>query len=167
MRISPNAKFSIIRLDLSFCGFSTDTIINFLKNNYGLFSLKILQLKYNNITCDIFKKLLNDEISLDNLKVIDLSQNEIFCKKLEDNEYLVQNIKKFTNLEIIKLRETYFYPNWITNISPNFSKDPQYVQLYSDLLEYLKRYNRQFAFLTNAENSLYLDDKYKNIFKFK
>ena len=167
LRISPNAKFSIIRLDLSFCGFSTDTIINFLKNNYGLFSLKILQLKYNNITCDIFKKLLNDEISLDNLKVIDLSQNEIFCKKLEDNEYLVQNIKKFTNLETIKLRETYFYPNWITNISPNFSKDPQYVQLYSDLLEYLKRYNRQFAFLTNAENSLYLDDKYKNIFKFK
>ena len=167
LRISPSAKFSLIKLDLSFCGFSTDIVINFLKNNYGLFSLKNLKLKYNNIKSDIFEKLLNDEISLDNLKAIDLSQNEIFCKKIEDNEFLVQTIKKFTNLERIKLKETNFYSNWITKISPNFSRDPQFTQLYSDFLNYLKSYNREFAFITDIDNSFYLEDKYRNIFKFQ
>ena len=167
LRISPSVKFSLIKLDLSFCGLSTDIVINFLKNNYGLFSLKNLKMKYNNIKSDIFEKLLSDEISLDNLKYMDLSQNEIFCKNLEDNEFMVQTITKFTNLERIKLKETNFYSNWITKISPNFSKDQQFTKLYSDFLEYLKKNNREFAFFIDKDNSFYLEDKYRNIFKFQ
>ena len=55
LKFSPTTRISLIKLDLSYCGLSTDVIIKFLKNNFGLFSLKNLQLKYNNIKNDFFK----------------------------------------------------------------------------------------------------------------
>ena len=66
LELSPSIKVSLIKLDLSFCGLKTNTVINFLKKNYGLFSLKVLDLKYNNIWSDIFKEFFcNDEFNLD------------------------------------------------------------------------------------------------------
>ena len=167
LNISPSVKISLIKLDLSYCGFSTEVVINFLKNNYGLFSLKNLKLKYNNIQSDIFEKLLNDEISLENLKILDLSQNEIFCKKIEENDFLIQFIKKYTNLEILKLKNSYFYPNWIANVSPDYNKDPKFSRLYLGLLNYLKSGNREFRFITEIDNHFYLEEKYRKIFDFK
>ena len=54
LRLSPAIKISLIKLDLSYCGLLTEEIINFLKNNFGLFSLQKLNLNYNNIKIDIY-----------------------------------------------------------------------------------------------------------------
>ena len=152
LRLSPAIKISLIKLDLSYCGLLTEEIINFLKNNFGLFSLQKLNLNYNNIKSDIFEKLLSDEILLENLNVLDLSHNEIDCKEYKENEFLVKCIRKYTNLKSIKLIRSYFFSLWDINISIDY-KDSGFRKLYTDLLTEFKNNNRTFKII--------IDDKEK------
>ena len=146
LRLSPSIKISLIKLDLSYCGLLTDEIINFLKNNFGLFSLQKLNLNYNKSKSNIFEKLLSDEIMLENLNVLDLSHNEIDCNEYEENEFLVKCIKKYTNLKSIKLIYSNFYGVWDLNISI----DNEYKgirKLYINLLDEIKKNNRTFKII--------------------
>ena len=163
---TPAARISLIKLDLSFCGLTSNIIINFLKNNYGLFSLKNLKLKYNDIKIDIFEKMLEDEIKLDNLNVIDLSHNEIQSKKVEEHSFLIKFIKKFSNLTKIKLKYSNFYEIWITNTSTNYDNSKQFSTLYVDLIKYLRQINRKFNFVVE-QNDTYLEDNYRELFTFR
>ena len=159
-------RISLIKLDLYFCGLTSNIIINFLKNNYGLFSLKNLKLKYNDIKIDIFEKMLEDEIKLDNLNVIDLSHNEIQSKKVEEHSFLIKFIKKFSNLTKIKLKYSNFYEIWITNTSTNYDNSKQFSTLYVDLIKYLRQINRKFNFVVE-QNDTYLEDNYRELFTFR
>ena len=163
---TPTTRISLIKLDLSFCGLTSNIIINFLKNNYGLFSLKNLKLKYNDIKIDIFEKMLEDEIKLDNLNVIDLSHNEIQSKKVEEHSFLIKFIKKFSNLTKIKLKYSNFYEIWITNTSTNYDNSKQFSTLYVDLIKYLRQINRKFNFVVE-QNDTYLEDNYRELFTFR
>ena len=147
----------------------------FLTNN-GYKAKILISLEYDNIwnfydknrkTVPAYKDDFATDISLENLKILDLSQNEIFCKKIEENDFLIQFIKKYTNLEILKLKNSYFYPNWIANVSPDYNKDPKFSRLYLGLLNYLKSGNREFRFITEIDNHFYLEEKYRKIFDFK
>ena len=163
---TPTTRISLIKLDLSFCGLTSNIIINFLKNNYGLFSLKNLKLKYNDIKIDIFEKMLEDEIKLDNLNVIDLSHNEIQSKKVEEHSFLIKFIKKFSNLTKIKLKYSNFYEIWITNTSTNYDNSKQFSTLYVDLIKYLRQINRKFNFVVE-QNDTFLEDNYRELFTFR
>ena len=65
LKFSPSIKV-LLKLDLSFCGLTIDILVNFLKNNFGLFSLKNLKLKYNNIDRSLFGKLLSNKFYWNN-----------------------------------------------------------------------------------------------------
>ena len=164
LKLSPAIKISLLKLDLSYCGLCTEVLINFLKNNFGLFSLQKLKLDYNNIQCDIFEKLLDDEILLENLNILDLNQNEINCEKYIENEFLIKVIQKFTNLKCIKLVDSGFYNFWNLNISSDF-QDNGFRTLYSDLLKYLKENKRKLKLV--VENDICLEKDFIVLFEFK
>ena len=166
LKFSPTTRISLIKLDLSYCGLSTDVIIKFLKNNFGLFSLKNLQLKYNNIKNDFFEKIVRDKIVLNNLDVLNLSYNEIPCKKVEDHDMLIKFIKNFTNLTRLKLKNSNFYNNWILSTSPDYDNTQQFTKLYVDLIIYLKKNNRKFTFAVDNNNNILLQEKFREIFRF-
>lgn len=159
--ISPAIKISLINLDLSYCGLSTNVLINFLKNNFGLFSLKKLKLDYNNILSDIFEKIISDEILLENLNVLDLSENEIQCKKYEENEFLKSFIQKYQNLEVIKLKNSLFYRMWNINLDIKNIRE-----LYNEIIDYIETNNRKFHFIVEKKSE-FLEKKYENLFIFK
>lgn len=167
LKLSPNTKISLVKLDLSFCGLTTDVIINFLKNNYGLFSLKKFKLKYNNIKTDIFEKMVCDEIRLNNLSYLDLGQNEISCKTNEETVSLINFIKKNINLEKIIMKNSQYYDGLINLLSKEYNNnDNQISNLYLDFKNYLKSNNRSFVF--EVENhSTFLEEKFRVLFRFK
>ena len=164
--LSPNTKISLIRLDLSFCGLTTDVVINFLKNNFGLFSLKTMKLKYNNIKSDIFEKIECDEILFNNLNVVDLSQNEISCKTNQEHASLINFIKKNSNLEKIVLKNSLYYDNLINLISKEYNNNNQIANLYSSFGDNLKNNNRVFVFEVES-HSTYLEEQFRDLFRFK
>jgi hypothetical protein len=168
LRISPAVKISLIKLDLSFCGLSTDVLINFLKNNFGLFSLQKLKLIYNNIQSDIFEKLLCDEILLDNINVLDISENTINCDKIEENEALRKFVERYTNLKTIKLRNTFFFGLWDYHISNDYENHKEYRDIYSKLIKDLTEKKRIFKFIIEeAEKDRFLEKQFNNLFSFK
>ena len=168
LKLSSVIKISLIKLDLSFCGLKTDILINFLKNNYGLFSLKKLNLKYNNIDSEIFTKLNCDEILLENINTIDLSENNIACLKFQSNENLVKLIKKYHNLEMIKLLNSKYFESWIENISRKNDTDSKFNNLFQDLKSFLRKNNRRFLFVINEENSsAFNENDFQDLFSFR
>ena len=167
LKLSPSIKVSLIKLDLSFCGLQTDIVISFLKNNFGLFSLKNLNLKYNIIKSDIFQKILCDDIILENLNSFDLSQNIITCEKYNENESLVNFIKKHQNLEKLKLIESYFFKSWNMNITPEQDIEEKFKNLYKDLVKDLKINKRRFMFIIDEESWNYVEQEFNSLFSFQ
>ena len=165
--LSPSMKISLIKLDLSFCGITTNVFFNFLKNNFGLFSLENLKLKYNNFDSSIFKALLSNDISLENLKTIDLSENVIPLKEYEENKFLVEFIKKNKNLEQIKLMNAEFIDRWTVNISPDTDTNGQFRKLYIAFKEDLKKDNRQFIFIIDSVNWCFVEKEFEHLFNFR
>ena len=147
LKISTSIKITLIKLDLSFCGLTTDILVNFLKNNFGLFSLKNLKLKYNNIDSSLFGKLLSNEILLEQLNTLDLSENDIGCDKFEESVSLIEFIEKYQNLKQIILINSMFVNNWTDHIAPNMDIEKKFNKLYSDLNDKLKLNNRDFIFI--------------------
>ena len=168
LKLSPSIKISLIKLDLSFCGLKTDSIIKFLKNNYGLFSLKVLNLKYNNIESNIFEEFVcDDEINLEKLTSLNLSENQINCQKYEENEYLIKFIEKFEKLEVIKLYFCAFFNLWNMNISPEVNHDGKLRKLYEGFKDYLNKKNRKFVFQIDKNKNCYIEKRFDGLFEFK
>ena len=167
LELSPSIKVSLIKLDLSFCGLKTNTVIKFLKKNYGLFSLKVLDLKYNNIESDIFEKCNCDEINLEKLTSLNLSENQIDCQKYEENEYLIKFIEKQEKLEIIKFYYCPFFNFWDMNISPNDDNSAKLRKLYEDFKIYLIKNNRNFVFQIDKIREVYVEKRFDGLFEFK
>ena len=176
LKLSPSIKVSLIKLNLSYCELKTDTVINFLKNNFGLFSMKKLNLKCNNIEIDIFEKINCDEIKLDNLTSIDLSENKIAFLEKDDkeinifrkySEHLINFIKKHQKLEKINLFYTSFFEHWDFFISPgDHKKEEQEAlkSLYTNLKKYLEESNRKCVLM--ADEEIYVEKIYEGIFSF-
>ena len=62
--LSPSIKLSLKILNLSYCGLTSQIVINFLQGNFGMLSLKKLNLSYNflnNEIFDLFKVKSKDE----------------------------------------------------------------------------------------------------------
>ena len=168
LKLSPSIKLTLVKLDLSFCGLKTDVLISFLKNNFGLFSLKKLNLKYNNIESDVFTKLNCDDILLENINIIDLSENNIRCTNFEDNENLVKLIKKYNNLEMIKLLNSYYFESWTKNISDKNDPQSKFKNLFNNLKSFLRENDRRFMFVINEENcSNFNANDFQDLFSFR
>ena len=176
LKLSPSIKVSLINLNLSYCELKTDTVINFLKNNFGLFSMKKLNLKYNNIEIDIFEKINCDEIKLDNLTSINLSENKIAFLENDNkeinifreySEHLINFIKKHQKLEKIKLFYSSFFEHWDFFISPGDHKKEEQEKLknlYINLKKYLEENNRKCILMSDEE--IYVEKIYEGLFPF-
>ena len=167
LNLSPSMKISLIKLDLSFCGITTKVLTNFLKNNYGLFSLKKLKLKYNNLDSKIFGNLLSDQISLENLNILDLSENEVPCKEYDETEGLVKFIEKYKNLEQIKFMNSCFIDRWTTSISPDLDVGGKFRQLYTEFKDNIKKDNRKFIFVIDSDNWNFVENEFEHLFSFR
>ena len=164
LKLSPVLNISLIKLDLSFCGITNDVLIKFLKNNYGLFSLKSLNLKFNNLDSNIFSKFVDEGIFLEKLSDLDLSENVLICKKYEENVSLIKFIEKFKSLEKIKLMNSKFIESWIVNISPEFDRQG-FRKLFLEFINKLKLDKRGFKFI--LDYYIYIEEDFKQLFHFK
>ena len=163
--LSKNIIFSLIKLDLSFCGLRTDVLINFFKNNPKFISLKKLILQYNNLTSDFFREILNlNEICLDNLNFLDLSENDITCNKIEKMENFYNFIEKYKYLDSIRLINSNFLSNLLEK-----KKDNQYIEIFNKLFKHTTESKRNFKFIVNEANPSYFskDDIFLYFFEFK
>ncbi len=168
LKLSTIMSITLIKLDISFCGISTDVIVNFFKNNSKFLSLRHLNLRYNNIKGDFFEKMLdNEEICLDNLNFIDLSENEIICNTIEKTENLAKFIKKYQNFENIQLINSGFFSDWINNIKDINLKGEKFKEIYLSLKKYLEDNKREFKFITNEGNQSFVKKEFHNFFSFK
>jgi len=166
LELSPRIKVSLIKLDLSFCGLKTDTVIKFFKKNIFI-SLKILDLKYNNIKSDIFEELVcDDEINLEKLTSLNLSENYIDCQKYEENEYLIKFIEKYEKLEVIKLYYCSFFDIWSMNISSDVDIEGKLRKLYGGFKDKIEN-NRKFIFQINKNKNYYIEKRFDGLFEFK
>ena len=163
LKLATNVAFSLINLDLSFCGLHTDVLVNFFKNNPKFIFLKNLNLKYNNIKEDFFEKIIsNKEIFLDNINFIDLSENSIACERLEKINNLAQFIEKYQNLKNIQLINTGFFTNLIDSI-----KNVEFKDVFINLKKYLEENQRDFKFIINERNATFIDKEFGCYFSFK
>ena len=108
LRISPYVKISIIKLNLSYCGLSTEILWKLFQNNYGLLNLISLNLSYNFITNNYFFLCGGKDILLENLRTIDLSMNQIDCNDLGILEQIEKFINNYKKLKKIKIQENCF-----------------------------------------------------------
>ena len=162
LKLATNVAFSLINLDLSFCGLHTDVLVNFFKNNPKFIFLKNLNLRYNNIKEDFFEKIIsNKEIFLDNINFIDLSENSIACERLEKINNLAQFIEKYQNLENIQLINTGFFTNLIDSI-----KNVEFKKVFINLKKYLEENQRDFKFIINEGNATFIDKEFGCYFSF-
>ena len=166
LKLSPSMKISLIKLDLSFCGITSDVLANFLKNNYGLFSLQKLKLKYNNLDSKVFEKLVSNQIYLEKLNILDLSENDVPCKEYEESVGLIKFIEKHKNLEKIKFMNSSFIDRWTTNISPDLDIGGKYRQLYVEFKDNLIKDNRKFIFIIDNENWNFVEQEFNHLFSF-
>ena len=167
LNLSPSMKISLIKLDLSFCGITTNVLTNFLKNNDGLFSLKKLKLKYNNLDSKIFENLLSDQISLEKLNILDLSENEVPCKEYDEAAGLVKFIEKYKNLEQIKFMNSCFIDRWTTSISPDLDVGGRFRNLYTEFKDNIKKDNRKFIFVIDSDNWNFIENEFEHLFSFR
>ncbi len=177
LKLSPRVKISLIKLDLSYCGLKTDTVIEFMKNNSRLYSLKKLILKYNNIEIDFLKKINRNEIKLDNLQSINLNENTISFDNaseqdesfilyfLDINENLIDFIQKHHNLQQLKLLHTSFFDNLMKSLYSYHDIQGKLGNLYLNLGKYLDENKRKFIFKFDSESYSYIGNKYKEIEK--
>ena len=161
LRLSPIMKISLVKLDLSFCGLTTNVLITLLKNNVGLLNLQKLNLKFNNIDNKVFENLLSNDILMEELKSIDLSENDIICKEYDENLALVKFVQKNKNLEQIKLLNSYFMEYWSIYIDNETIK-----KLYLDLTENIKKRNFIFIIELKHKNDV-IEKPFNNLFNFK
>ena len=167
LMLSPCMKISLIKLDLSFCGITSDVLIKFLKKNYGLFSLKKLILKYNNLDSTVFGKFLDEDISLEELNVLDLSENELRCKEYEENVGLIKLVEKYNNLEQLKLMNSKFVDRWTVNISPDLDREGKFRHLFLEFRDKLKLNNRRFIFILDSNSWCFIENEFEHLFSFR
>ena len=167
LKLSPSLKISLIKLDLSFCGITSEILIEFFKSNYGLFSLKKLNLKYNNLNSKIFAKFVDEDISLENLSVLDLSENEIDCSEYEDNIGLIKFIEKYNNLEQLKLMNSKFIDRWNVNISADLDREGRFRNLFLGFKDKLKLDNRRFLFILDSDSWCFIENDFEHLFSFR
>ena len=116
---SPTINFSLIELNLSYCGLNDTVFYSFLKNNYYLLNLKKVNLSYNLFTIKFFSVCLNinndaEYILLEKIKDIDLSYNNIKYQANNDLSKIYKYIDKHSYLKKIKLQN-----NELLNIFQN------------------------------------------------
>lgn len=138
---SSASKISLKKLNLSYCGLSTKSIISFLKTNFGLLSLKELNLSNNFIDNSFFEEYystnaspaINYELTEDNIMKdvdkskeegflleklfkIDLSNNKFELNSINDYERFSRFLLLHSNLRKVKMQnnkfESDFYKLW-------------------------------------------------------
>ena len=167
LKFSLNLTISLIKLDLSFCGLDTDTLIKFFKNNSKFFSLRNLNLRYNNIKSDFFEKInSNNEICLDNINYIDLSENEIICETVEKIENLCLFIENHQNLEKLKIINTGFFSDWIDNVKDSNPNADKFKFAFVKLKKNLDENKREFKFILNEGNINFVKKEFQDLFNF-
>ena len=108
LRISPSAKISLIKLNLSYCGLKTETIWKFFQNNFGLLNLVSLNLSYNFISNSFFSLCSSSDILLEKLKILDISRNNIHCKEMNNLKEIEKFINNYQKLKKIKIQNNEF-----------------------------------------------------------
>jgi hypothetical protein len=158
--LSKNIIFSLIKLDLSFCGLRTDVLINFFKNNPKFISLKQLILKYNNIKSDFFEKIIAaEEVCMDNINFLELSENEIICGTVQKIESLYKFIEKNKYLEAIRLINSNFFTDLIDKMKDNNKDSEKFKKFFDKLLKLTTETKRSFKFTINEGNKSFIKEK--------
>ena len=168
LKLTNNVALSLIKLDLSFCGITTDVLINFFKKNPKFICLKQLILKYNNIKADFFEKIIDiAEICLDSINFLDLSENEIICGTVQKMESLYKFIEKNKYLETFRLINSNFFSDLITKMKDFHQDSDKFKKVLDNLLKNMTETKRSFKFIINEGNKSSIVEKYQCLFEFQ
>ena len=131
IKLSPSIKLSLKYLNLSYCGLSSNIVINFLKGNFGLLNLKKLNLSYNFLTNEIFtlykeknnennNEIKDEKCIFEKLITLDLGFNEKISINLIDDLKIFYNfISEIPSLQKVKLQGTKFENDYFNKFSEN------------------------------------------------
>ena len=108
LRISPEVKISLKKLNLSFCGLKNEIICKFIHNNFGLLNLEYLNLSNNFLDIKFFSEAIDNDIKFEKLKILDLSFNKMNFSKLEELNKMATFIDNQQKLNKIKFKNTLF-----------------------------------------------------------
>ena len=157
LKISPAVKISLFKLDLSFCGLKDESVLKFLKNNFGLLNLQILNLSNNHLTDNFFDlgSGLKEEILLEKLNILDLSSNNINLKEIKDLKALNNFVKNHRDLKKIKLQ----YTNFIEGLRNLIGNDGMkiYKEESNMILKYLMERNIIFILESELKSNIIVE----------
>ena len=165
---SPVIKFSLLHLDLSYCGLSDNVFSSFLRNNFDLMSLTKLNLSNNLFTFKFFSVCLHvngnndgDNIALEKIKIIDLSYNNIKHQANNDLQNIYKYIDKHYFLKKIKLQN-----NDILNIFKKTENNIKYKNDITQMINLCNKRNIKLVIQTELFNEID-NDNYQNVFIYK
>jgi hypothetical protein len=165
LKLSPSIKLSLKILNLSYCGLTSQIVINFLQGNFGMLSLKKLNLSYNflnNEIFDLFKVKSKDENGnevkeekclFEKLLKIDFSFNEdISCGSMNDLKIFYTFISETPSLRKIKLQGTKFESDYYSIANENHN---EVIKIQSEIPNKDLKIFFQLKFLNNRINSFF------------
>ena len=172
LKLSPSVKLSLKILNLSYCGLTSQIVINFLQGNFGMLSLKKLNLSYNflnNEIFDLFKVKSKDEdvnevkkekCLFEKLLKIDFSFNEdISCGSMNDLKKFYTFISETPSLRKIKLQGTKFESDYYLIANENHN---EVIKIQSEIPNKDLKIFFQLKFLNNRINSFGKSLVFKN-----
>ena len=172
LMLSPSIKLSLKILNLSYCGLTSQIVINFLQGNFGLLSLKKINLSYNLLNNEIFNlfKVKNkdeneneekDEKCLfEKLLKLDFSFNEdISCESINDLKVFYTFISEIPSLRKIKLQGTKFESDYYSIVNQHQN---EIIKIESEIPNKNLKIFFQSKFINNRINSFSKSLAFKN-----
>ena len=156
---SPTINFSLIELNLSYCGLNDNIFYSFVKNNFDLINLTKINLSYNLFTIKFFTFCSEGEnIILEKIKDIDLSYNKVKYSTNNDLTKIYKYIDKHIYLKKIKLQN-----NELLDILKKSMDNNEYKSDIEQIINLCSQRNIKFVIQTELLNAI--DNiNYKNVF---
>ena len=157
LRISPEVKISLKKINLSLCGLKNEIVCKFIHNNFGLLNLEYFNLSNNFLNIKFFSEAFNNDIVLEKLKILDLSSNKMNFSKLDELNKMRIFIENQQKLIKIKLKNTSFL-----NCLVEFSKKNE--KIVDNFIEKLN--NKEVKIIIENENTQFslISENMKGVF---
>jgi hypothetical protein len=158
LKFSPSIRISLVKLNLSYCGLSDETISKFFINNFDLLNLKSLNLNHNFISSKFFTLFSDEKILVDKIQKIDLSFNALKFKQKDDLENLNIFIESHRFLKNLKLQN-----NKILNVFLKENNNKEYDDEITKLVNIAEKnrliFEVQMEICTKIDN-----ERFKKVF---
>ena len=157
LRISPEVKISLKKINLSLCGLKNEIVCQFIHNNFGLFNLEYFNLSNNFLNIEFFNEAIDNGIVFEKLKVLDLSSNKMNFTRMDELNKMRTFIDNQQKIKTIKFK----YTSFLNSLS-KFNKSNE--KIVNNFIEKLN--NKKIKIIIESGNTTLrlINDNMKEIF---